>query len=599
MWNFGSGTDSSLKPFRKENTKPDFAAIPATENASRVPAKEDAPLVEDASKEILALLELELGAMIHQLDRAANSVAGGAQATEIKLSIIHSLTESLVARTRDAQATADTISKAAEKFALSARDIATQVKEAGGLADGASAAAKEASGKVDRLRASSTAIGNIVDLISKIAKQTSLLALNSTIEAARAGPAGKGFAVVASEVKQLAIQTQKAAEEIKSKIDTLQHDAGTSISAVQQISQAIEAIRPVFSNVNEAVVGQNASAEDITLNVESALKFILSVSDSAVEIDNASVEARSHGELVAGAGKNVTTFTEKLKSRCSVLLRRGDFEEQRKQESLPCYLTAEVQARQGKIAVEIYEISLEAILIGSPGAALIPLNEILTASVGGLGVLRIRVIEQSADGARAEFVQPEESIREKIQDKLWSVHDQNAECITRAMEAGDALTKLFEAALAKGDITERDLFDAEYVPIEGTDPIQYRTRYLEWAERSFPEIQEAVLAMDPSMKICAVVDRNGYLPVNNNYCSKPQRPGDAAWNAVNSRNRRIFNDQAGLAAARSTRSYLIQSYPRDVGGKIVRMREVDVPLRINGKHWGAFRTAYVLRDVGV
>lgn len=592
MWNFGTRTGETIEPSRKEDIKPDTAATSTIDVVSSVSAKEDA---QDTAKEILALLELELGAMIHQLHRAANSVVGGAQATEAKLSIIRSLTELLVERTRDAQATADTISKAAERFAISAREIATQVKEAGNLADGASAAAREASNRVDLLRASSTAIGNIVDLITKIAKQTSLLALNSTIEAARAGPAGKGFAVVASEVKLLAIQTQKAAEEIKNKIDTLQHDADTSIGAVQQISLAIEAIQPVFGSVNSAVVGQNEWAEDITLNVESALKFILSVSDSAVEIDKASVEARSHGELVAGAGKNVTTFTEKLKLRCGVLLRRGDFEEQRKHERLPCHLSFEVQVRQGNIAAEIYEISLEGMLIGSPEAALLPLGEVLAASVGGIGNLKIRLIEQSADGAQAEFVQPDESIKQKIQDKLWSVHDQNAECITRAMEAGDALTKLLETALTKGEITEKNLFDVEYVPIEGTDPIQYRTRYLEWAERSFPEIQEAVLAMDSSMKICAVVDRNGYLPVNNNYCSKPQRPGDAAWNAVNSRNRRIFSDEAGLAAARNTRSYLIQSYPRDVGnGKIVRMREVDVPLRVNGKHWGAFRTAYVL-----
>ena len=72
---------------------------------------------------------------------------------------------------------------------------------------------------VDRLKESSAAIGNVVNLIAQIARQTTLLALNSTIEAARAGAAGRGFAVVASEVKALAVQTQDATEEIKKKID--------------------------------------------------------------------------------------------------------------------------------------------------------------------------------------------------------------------------------------------------------------------------------------------------------------------------------------------------------------------------------------------
>ena len=94
---------------------------------------------------------------------------------------------------------------------------------------------------------------------------------------------------------------------------------------------------------------------------------------------------------------------------------------------------------------------------------------------------------------------------------------------------------------------------------------------------------------------CACVDRNGYLPVHNAVYSKPQRSGDVAWNTANSRNRRIFNDAAGLAAGRNTRAYLMQSYPRDMGNGItVWMREIDVPIKVQGRHWGGFRTAYKL-----
>ena len=117
---------------------------------------------------------------------------------------------------------------------------------------------------MDRLRESSAAIGNVVNLIAQIARQTTLLALNSTIEAARAGAAGRGFAVVASEVKALAVQTQHATEEITKKIDALQKDAAGSVDAVHRISQAIEAIRPVFENVNGAVAEQNATTDEMS-----------------------------------------------------------------------------------------------------------------------------------------------------------------------------------------------------------------------------------------------------------------------------------------------------------------------------------------------
>ena len=163
------------------------------------------------------------------------------------------------------------------------------------------------------------------------------------------------------------------------------------------------------------------------------------------------------------------------------------------------------------------------------------------------------------------------------------------------MEAGAALTRIFEDAVARGAISIEDMFDADYVEIPGTNPVQHRTKILDWADRALPPFQEAFLARDPRMVFCVMIDRNGYLPVHNKVYSHPQRADDVAWNTAHSRNRRIFNDQAGLAAGRNERSYLIQSYARDMGnGKTVMMREIDVPVRVNGRHWGGFRTAYKL-----
>jgi methyl-accepting chemotaxis protein len=570
--------------------EPEVAA-PAAASEAAATAAADA----DSARQILELLELELGGMIRQVERAANSVAGGAEATAATLADIRQRTDALTGRTSAAQGTATTFAHAAEKFTQSAVGIGAQVRDAGKLADLASTAASEARANVDRLSESSAAIGNVVNLIAQIARQTTLLALNSTIEAARAGEAGRGFAVVATEVKALAVQTQSATKEITKRIAALQTDAAASADAVHRISQAIEAIRPVFDHVNGAVAEQNRTTSEISDNAASASHFIASVGDSAAEIDSATKAAEAHGESVASAGKAVTTFAQKLKARCAVLLHRGDHQERRKDQRLPCHLKIELETQTGAIAAPVYEISLDGILISGPEAARLPPNRSLKATLEGVGACRIRLTDHGKAGTRARFEGLNAELTEKVEDKLWAIHEENTEFVTRAMQAGDALTKIFEQAVASGAISIDELFDTNYIEIPGSNPVQYRTKFLDWADCALPVFQEAFLAKDSRMAFCAAVDRNGYLPVHNKIYSHPQRLSDVAWNTANSRNRRIFNDAAGLAAGHNQRAYLVQSYARDMGGgNTVMMREIDVPIRAQGRHWGGFRTAYKL-----
>ncbi|HEX2632130.1 MAG TPA: methyl-accepting chemotaxis protein [Bradyrhizobium sp.] len=584
----------ALGLFRRRPPEP-IAPAPAAAPVPPPPAAASTHPEDESAKAILELLELELGAMIRQLERAAKSVAGGAEATAATLTTIRQRTDALTGHTSSAHSTATMFAQAAEKFTHSAEGIGSQVRGASELADQASAAAREASANVDRLRESSAAIGNVVNLIAHIAKQTTLLALNSTIEAARAGSAGRGFAVVASEVKALAVQTQHATEEITRKIEALQKDAAGSVDAVHRIAQAIEAIRPVFENVNGAVSEQNDTTSAMSKNVATASRFIVSVGDSASEIESAARQAESHGELVASAGNAVTMFAQKLKSRCAVLMHQDARQDQRRRDRLPCNLKIEIQTRQGPITAAVYEISMEGILISGANAAALPANAIVTASLQDVGACRIRITEHAKAGAQARFEAPDAALSEKIEDKLWSIHDENTEFVTRAMQAGTELTRIFENGIASGEISIEDMFDEDYIEIPGTNPVQHRTRILGWADRALPPFQEDFLAKDPRMVFCVMIDRNGYLPVHNRIYSHPQRAGDVVWNTANCRNRRIFNDAAGLAAGRNLRSYLIQSYARDMGnGKTIMMREIDVPIRVNGRHWGGFRTAYKL-----
>jgi methyl-accepting chemotaxis protein len=291
----------------------------------------------------------------------------------------------------------------------------------------------------------------------------------------------------------------------------------------------------------------------------------------------------------------VTSFAQKLKSRCTVLLRQDDREDPRKGERLPCSLKLEMQARGGSVAAPVYEISMDGILISGPEAERLQPHQSLAATLEDVGAVNVRIGDKTKAGAQARFEALTLELRDKIEDKLWAIRDENTEFVMRAMEAGVALTRIFEDGIASGALSIEDMFDTDYVEISGTNPVQHRTKILDWADRALPPFQEAFLAKDSRMAFCAMIDRNGYLPVHNRVYSHPQRPGDVAFNTANSRNRRIFNDTAGLAAGRNQRAYLIQSYARDMGnGNMVMMREIDVPVRVRGRHWGGFRTAYKL-----
>ncbi|WP_406870249.1 methyl-accepting chemotaxis protein [Thioclava sp. 'Guangxiensis'] len=154
------------------------------------------------------------------------------------------------------------------------------------------------------------------------------------------------------------------------------------------------------------------------------------------------------------------------------------------------------------------------------------------------------------------------------------------------------VSDLFATAVANGRIDMAALFDRQYQPVAGSDPLQVMTRFTGFTDEVLPPIQEAALEIDPKIVFCAAVDQNGYLPTHNRKFSKPQGQ-DPVWNVANCRNRRIFDDRVGLRAGRSTAPFVLQIYRRDMGdGNFVLMKDLSAPITVNGRHWGGLRIAY-------
>lgn len=169
------------------------------------------------------------------------------------------------------------------------------------------------------------------------------------------------------------------------------------------------------------------------------------------------------------------------------------------------------------------------------------------------------------------------------------VRTAQSELIATAMETAGTIGELFEAALARGELSLADLFDEAYRPIPGSDPVQHMTRFVALTDRLLPPVQEELLTSNGRIVFCAAVDRNGFLPTHNRKYSQAQG-SDPVWNNANCRNRRIFDDRTGLAAARNRKPFLLQSYRRDMGGgQFLVMEDLSAPIMVKGRHWGAFR----------
>ena len=581
-----------LSPARR--SEPD-APLPVSDAPSTVPELESDQARSRLAgiRETIDLIETDLAAMIRDVQRASDTVRTGTRTSADVLAAIRGRGEQLAALTGQATENAIQLATATEEFAQSADEIGRQVREAGTLTDDAGGAATAAGKSVDGLKASSAEIGNVVSLISAIAKQTNLLALNATIEAVRAGDAGRGFAVVANEVKALSTATQNATEEISRKIDQLQRDAQQSIAAVARITKAIEAIRPVFATVASAIEEQIATTGELSRSAADSSRFVASVADSASEIRTASARADECGTTIDRSGQQAADLAAKLRRRFVTFLRQSEIGDRRRHDRLPCDLA--VTLRQAGLSVRgvTGDLSDGGTLVRAEDGERLAVGVPVEFDLTGIGSGRGRIVNRSALGLHVEFGALEAVTAAALLARLDAIRAANKEFVDRAIDAAAMVSMAFEEAVGAGHLTREALFDTDYVPIEGTDPPQFRSRALDMLDAILPPIQEPLLAGDSRMVFCAAVDRNGYLPVHNRIYSRPQRPGEVGWNTANSRNRRIFDDRAGLCAARNVRPYLIQSYPRDMGnGVIIMMREIDAPLRVFGRHWGGFRTAY-------
>lgn len=127
---------------------------------------------------------------------------------------------------------------------------------------------------VEKLKSNAEQIGAIISMVGDIAEQTNLLALNASIEAARAGEHGQGFAVVADEIRTLADESAQAVQQIRSLVDTIQHDVSVVVTKISEHVKRAEEEAISGEHTNESIREMQRSAEAVAEDVKMIRQFL-------------------------------------------------------------------------------------------------------------------------------------------------------------------------------------------------------------------------------------------------------------------------------------------------------------------------------------
>ena len=263
------------------------------------------------SSKVLAGVDEKMSVM----QRTADALSASAQDTA-------SQTSNAARSSGTAAGNVESVAAAADELTTSIHEIAGQITSTSERIDAATAKTRLTNDKVTGLSEAAGQIGDVVKLIQDIAEQTNLLALNATIEAARAGEAGKGFAVVASEVKALANQTAKATEEISTQISGIQGSTGEAVEAIVAITETMEEINTAAGSISSAIESQGHATKEIRENVERASSCTGDVDRNIGLVSSAVETTAGSADAVKQNADDVRQQTQALKTEVERFLQQ-------------------------------------------------------------------------------------------------------------------------------------------------------------------------------------------------------------------------------------------------------------------------------------
>lgn len=270
-----------------------------------------------------------------QVTMAIQEVAGGSDLQVQTVQSSHQEINEMAAQIDQISNHAGALSDAASESMMQAREgsaaIQTAVRQMHSIDDKAAILSKD----IEALGERSSHIVKIVDVMTGIASQTNLIALNASIEAARAGEHGRGFAVVASEIRKLAEQSNTSAQQIATIIEEIQKDThtvvvnmgdmiaevkngrdyvGTAGGAFEQIHHAVGGVTRQIKQVAEATLELTQNAQNIKVSMDDVTSISEKNAGSIQLVVANTEEQLASMQEISAAATMVTSMAEELQS---------------------------------------------------------------------------------------------------------------------------------------------------------------------------------------------------------------------------------------------------------------------------------------------
>jgi len=344
-------------------------------------------------------------------------------------------------------------------------------------------------------------VGSISAALSKLARETRVVALNASIEAARAGDDASGFAVVASEVKRLADAAREASGRVGSDVGALDQRARTIADRMRADGMRGRSIRTYTSEIGGV----------LDLITESVAQFGL--------------RASAIREVGAAMTDHVTSLDAGFDS----------------------------------------------------------FSDASSANMSQLAAMRTQIdaLESASNQMLNEIAHAD-------------VVTRDTPFIAAALRDATMIRQAIEGALRAGTLDEAALFDTAYRAVADSDPPQFLTAFVPFADTVIRPLLDVATAANAMVVGCCLIDRNGHLPTHISERSLPQRPGERRWNLEHSRNRQIFMDPQTRHALDNDGEFFLFTYRQDFGeGRYRPLRSVLVPLQFSGRRWGLYELGYL------